>query len=360
MHVRSAGEGISDTSTDTGCRAAEGLDLCGVVVSFVLEHKEEVAVLTVDVCGNVNGAGVDLLALVKLGELASLFEHLYCDGCDIHQSLGALCRLFLSVNLDSGCEVSVISGRYCFIVYFYVIDMSREGGVTAMVRPVCIDNSDFCDSGISFFFISEVALEELEVVYIHSKTELVKKSGHSFLVKRDESVYCCYGFGNCIVDSQSFGLVKRCLAALYRVDYVPFDFVYVVLGDITLENVYLCGAYGGTLTAGNYLYALRRGVSSLIVLTGQIFNSEHLAAASIKLGGHHVKLRLGENGTDCLVKKATVNIFNVIAVEDTHTLESLDAYKLAKLSKESVCLVSKLRFLFYVYSVNHTLLLGSY
>ena len=66
MHIGAARERVTDAAADAGGRAAEGLDLGRMVVGLVFEHQQPVLRLTVDRGGDVDGAGVDLLALVEL------------------------------------------------------------------------------------------------------------------------------------------------------------------------------------------------------------------------------------------------------------------------------------------------------
>ena len=66
MHIGAAGERVTDAAADAGGCAAEGLDLGRVVVGLVFEHQQPVLRLAVDRGGDVDGAGVDLLALVEL------------------------------------------------------------------------------------------------------------------------------------------------------------------------------------------------------------------------------------------------------------------------------------------------------
>ena len=73
MDVGTAGERIADAPADAGGRAAEGLDLGGVVVRFVFEHQKPVLLLAVHHGGYMDRAGVDLLALVELGEQTADF-----------------------------------------------------------------------------------------------------------------------------------------------------------------------------------------------------------------------------------------------------------------------------------------------
>ena len=80
VDIGPAGERVADGAADAGGRAAEGLDLGGVVVGLVLEHEQPVLLLAVYIHGNVDRAGVDLLALIQVGQFAALFQHL-CRRC---------------------------------------------------------------------------------------------------------------------------------------------------------------------------------------------------------------------------------------------------------------------------------------
>ena len=108
MDIGAAGKRVTDAAADAGGRTAEGLDLGGVVVRFVLEHQQPVLLLAVHLGGNVDGAGVDLLALVELGEKAAGFERLRADGRNVHERLRALGGLFRAVDLLARGEIALI------------------------------------------------------------------------------------------------------------------------------------------------------------------------------------------------------------------------------------------------------------
>src|SRR5699024_7690194 len=88
IDVAAAGQGVADGAADAGGRAAEGLDLGGVVVGLVLEQEQPVLILAVHIALDLDGAGVDLVALVQVLQDAALFEGFGADGGHIHQATG--------------------------------------------------------------------------------------------------------------------------------------------------------------------------------------------------------------------------------------------------------------------------------
>src|SRR5699024_8055766 len=136
VDIHPAGQGIPDTAADTGGRPAEGLDLRGVVVGLVLEHEEPVLGGAVHLGGDVDGAGVDLLALVQLGEHGPLFQGLGADGGDVHQGLGPLGGLLGAVDLLPGGQIPLIGGLHRRVADLDLVQVGGEGGVAAVVGPV--------------------------------------------------------------------------------------------------------------------------------------------------------------------------------------------------------------------------------
>ena len=58
----------------------------------------------------------------------------------------------------------------------------------AMVGPVCIYHPDLGNGGVAVFLVLEIGLAELDVIEIHSKTELVDHSFEIILCRINESV----------------------------------------------------------------------------------------------------------------------------------------------------------------------------
>ena len=224
--------------------------------------------------------------------------------------------------------------------------------MTAVVRPICIDHLDLGDGGISLL-ARKIGAAELDVVDIHSETELLDKLCKSLVGHSDKSVNGCDRCGNIIFHLESFGLLESRLSCLNGVDYVLFDLLNVSIGKRAFKNVHLCSSDKRTVAAGDYLNTLRRRVCSLVELTGEKFNREHLAISCIKLLGNYIELRLGENALYRLGEKLLGDILRVIAVEHADTGEILDTHKCAKLGIKCLCLICKLGLLFYIYSIYH-------
>ena len=160
MDISAAGERVADAGSST----AEGLDLGGVVVRLVFEHQQPVLLLAVHLGGNVDRAGVDLLALVELGEKAAFLERLGADGRDVHERLGALGGLLEAVDFLARGEVAVIRILDGGILDADLIQMRRERRVAAVIGPVGVDDAHLGHGGVAVLFVAEIGLQGLEVV----------------------------------------------------------------------------------------------------------------------------------------------------------------------------------------------------
>ena len=133
MDIGAAGERVADAPADAGGRAAEGFDLGGVVMRFVFEHQKPVLLLAVHHGGHMNGAGVDLLALVELGEQTADLERLCADDRNIHKRLRALGGLLRAVDLLARGEIARIGALDGVIVDADLVKVGGEGRVAAVV-----------------------------------------------------------------------------------------------------------------------------------------------------------------------------------------------------------------------------------
>ena len=174
INVGATGQRVADRTAEAGSRAAERLDLGRVVMGLVLEHEQPVLVVAVHECLHLNGAGVDLLGLVDILQVAALFEHLSRNRTHVHQRYRTLGGLFLAVDLHAGGHVAVKCILHHLILELHIVDLGEEGGVAAVVRPVSIDHADLGDGRVALLGVAEVGLQELEVVKIHRKTHVVQ------------------------------------------------------------------------------------------------------------------------------------------------------------------------------------------
>ncbi len=140
-------------------------------MSLVLEHEDPVLKLAVDVYLDLNGTSVDLLRLVKVGEKSVSLELLCSKSTDIHKSYRAVAPAELLADI----EVHIVSVLDVGSLDIDLFNVCEECGVTAVVRPVGVYHSDLSYGRIAVLLVAEVVLTELDIVVVHSETELVHK-----------------------------------------------------------------------------------------------------------------------------------------------------------------------------------------
>ena len=169
IYIGPAGQGIPDGAANTGGRAAERLNLRGMVVGFVLEEQEPGLLFPIHRNGHVNGAGIDLLALVQLGEKTLLMQILGRQGPNVHEI-----HRFGAAQLPSGSQVVFIGLLQQGIGELHRIDGGEEGGVAAVIGPVGVDHANFRDGGAAAL-LAEIGLAEGNVVQIHGQPQGLHK-----------------------------------------------------------------------------------------------------------------------------------------------------------------------------------------
>ena len=97
-------------------------------MGFVLEKKEPVLSLTVNLYLDLYGAGIDLLRLIKLRKLSFLLENLGSKSSDVHKVDG-LC----AVKLLAGINVTLPGSLELLIFKGNIIYGCKEGCMTAMI-----------------------------------------------------------------------------------------------------------------------------------------------------------------------------------------------------------------------------------
>ena len=250
MDIGTAGQGVPDAAADAGGRAAEGLNLRGVVVGLIFEHQQPVLGLAVHRGGDVDGAGIDLLTLVQLRQQAPLFQDLCADGGNVHQGLRPLGGLFLAVDLHTGGQIPLVGGLNGRVMNFHLVDVGGEGGVAAVVGPIGVYHPDLGDGGVPPLVIPEIVLQEFQIVQIHGKTQLVPQSVQRGSVHGGEALHGPDGGGDVIFHPQGLRQLQRRLPALHRVDDVFLDGLDLFRRQLALQNIYPGGADRGPLALG--------------------------------------------------------------------------------------------------------------
>ena len=250
MDIGTAGQGVPDAAADAGGRAAEGLDLRGVVVGLIFEHQQPVLSLAVHRGGDVDGAGIDLLTLVQSRQQAPLFQDLCADGGNVHQGLRPLGGLFLAVDLHTGGQIPLVGGLNGRVMDLYMVDVGGEGGVAAVVGPIGVYHPDLGDGGVPPLVIPEIVLQEFQIVQIHGKTQLVPQSVQRGSVHGGEALHGPDSGGNIVFHPQGLRQLQRRLPALHRVDDVFLDGLDLLRRQLALQNIYPGGADRGPLALG--------------------------------------------------------------------------------------------------------------
>ena len=362
MDVGPAGKGVPDAAADAGGRAAEGLDLRGVVVGLVFEHEEPVLGPAVHHRRDVDGAGVDLLALVQFREEAPLFQGLGGDGGDVHKGLGAVLGP-IAVDLAAQLQVVVIGGFDLGVLNLSAVDVGGEGGVAAVVGPVGVHHPDLRDGRVPLFRVPEVGLEELQVVQVHGQAQTFQQGGQGRLVHGREAGDSFDMVRDRVFLHQGAGLVQGGLPALHRVDEVAADFLLIFPGEGegalpgALEPILRSGAHQGALTASHQLDALGGGVRPLVELARQGLHRQG-PLGTVPGGGDHfvpndIHLGLGKYGPAGLFEGFPLQAFHVVAVEDADPCDALDAQKVPQVCQQAPGLGAEAGAFFYIDTPYH-------
>ena len=340
INVGAAGQRVADRTAEAGSSAAERLDLSRVVVGFVLEHEQPVLIVAVHERLNLDGAGVDLLGLVDVLQVAALFKHLGSNRAHVHQRNRTLGSLFLAVDFYAGSHVAVKCVLHHLIFELYVVDLGKEGGVTAVVGPVGIDHANLGDGRVALFGVAEVGLQELEVVQIHRQTHIVQQIGERTLVHVGKADNRCHAGRDSVLYLEGSRLVHRSLAGVYGVNQVAADLVHVLSGEFAFQNVDFSSGNGRAFAASEQLDALRAGIGALIELTGQrLYRKDGVSAfrTGKVLVVAHISHRLGEYDALCLLVGLRCKSLCVVAAEIAHMSQVFDFQQVVQAGEQAAC-----------------------
>ena len=163
--------------------------------------------------------------------------------------------------------------------------------MTAVVGPVCIYHSDFCDSRVAILCL-EVALAESNIVCIHCKTVFLNESLKTYSVKLNKAIESLNLCGDVILHSESLGLLKSSLTGLNGVNNVFLDFCKFALCKVAVKSVNLSTLNDRTVALRNNLNTLSGRVCTLVKLTGKEFNCKYSCTLYVNICSSNIKLRL--------------------------------------------------------------------
>ena len=348
VDVAPPGQGVTDGAADAGGRAAEGFDLRGMIVGLVL--KEQQPRLGDAVHGDVHlhCAGVDLLALVQLRELARGLQMLDGDGREVHQADG----LLAAAKGVPGFQIVLVGLLQQGVLEGHVVEDGAEGGVAAVIGPVGVNHADLRDSGVAAFLL-EIGLAESDVVQVHGKAVVHDKVRQLVTAKFREAGQGRHLRGDVVANGQGFRHVQGRFPAFHRVNNVFLEFPDVLVRQRAVQSVDLGGADEGTLALGDNLDALGGGIRPLVKLTGQRLHGEDASAGELNGRRSGIQLRLGEDSLHGVLEQVFRDVFRVVPVEQPDVFQPLHAEKGLSLIQQTLGLVVQTFLFFYKYPINH-------
>ena len=320
-----------------------------MVVGLVLEHEDPVLFLAVNVHLDLDGAGVDLLALVQVVQLAVCLQFLGSDGCQVHKGHG----LFASAQFLADGAVCVVGLLDVIGGDVHVRDLCQECGVAAVVRPVGVDHAHFGDGGVTVFGVPEILLAELDIAQIHCQTVVGDELFQLVLRQTDKAGEGLYGSRDGIVGIQGLRQFRRCLPALYRVDKVFLQTVELSVRETAGDNIDVCGADTAALALEQDLDTLFTAVGTLVELTRQILCGEHpltlFQCRQFCVGV--VYSRLGKYGGDSTLESLCRQMVCVIAVENADVAD-IQTERRLHIAQNRACLNGEFRLFLHINTKN--------
>ncbi len=272
-------------------------------MGLVLEEDQPLlglrAVSVIHFDGDHDGAGVVLVRLFLVREPSVRLELLHAHGRKIHQA-----HIFVISSLVeflSRVEIAQVGGfddiSVIAVLEFHVAQLGGESGVTAVIRPVGVENTDLGDRRVSVLCSGKIFLNEQKVIKSHGEAERAVQIRELVFLHGGKTGEYLDVIRLGIVRLQRLRLFHAGLAGVDGVDAVLLDPVELFVRDIAEQNVGLCRADHGILILIEKLDALHGAVRSLVELAGKGFNAEHAAVLRDlnRLMVENINGRLGKN-----------------------------------------------------------------
>ena len=281
IYIASSGQGIADRAAQAGGRAAERLDLCGMIVGLILEENKPLfclgAISVIYFDRDHDRAGIVFVGLFHVGQLSVGLELLHAHDGQIHQAdrlIGAS-RIQLCAGIGIALPCGLDGGAVEAVLELDVFEFRREGGVTAVIGPVSVQHTDLGDGGITVLCITKIGLDKLKIRPGHGKTQGGIQFFEGSGIHIRKAVKNLYVVRLGIFGPQSLRLVHTCLTGIHRIDAVGLDPVHIFLCQISCQQIGDSRAHHGLFLCVEKLQTLLGTVRALVKLTGQGFHGEY-------------------------------------------------------------------------------------
>ena len=334
VNIGSARKRIADGAAETGCRAAERLDLCGMVMGFVLEEEQPVFFFTVVIDFDLDGTGIDLIAFIQIGQCAVFAHFLHGDGGNIHQT-----GRFFFIGIDFFTNIVIFLPGFFDGIHketgaeFYFVNDRHKCGMTAMIAPVGIQHLDF-GHGRHSIFLAEIISGKEEVLLTHGQREAFVKSAKSIVVHGKEIFDLRNGFRRRRVGADGCRFFQGNFRGIHRVDGILFDFKDIFIGEfLTSQSPYTAAAKSFDPMTGDDFQTLGSRIGPLVVLTGKEHKAEG-AFSFVKGKFLFVAIigrRFRKNQRLPPFQFFTAKTFNIVDIKDTQRFQGRNAQSVHKI-----------------------------
>ena len=329
-----------------------------MIVGLVLKIHQPLFGLPIYLHRHNDAAGIDLIRLLLVLQFPFFFQFFHGHQRQIHQAYKLVRSALVHIlTVRQILPVSVFQGL--LIIPFPKADFlqfRREGGMTAVVGPVSIQNPDLRHSRISLFLPGKIILNVKKVFKSHSQTQRVIQTFQFRLRHGNKTCKYLYILRLFELCHQCFRFFQSRFSGIYRVNAIVFDRVKLFLADASLNDISGGRAYDRLLIFFQKFHTLNSGIRSLVKLTRKILHRKSSAALFYgkTLLIQRVHRRLGKHGPAGGLEYFLGNILHIIADQNADLLQAPDPQIAAYLMGQILGRPCKGIFLFHIHSPNIT------
>ena len=318
IDVAATRQRIADGTAQAGRSSAERFDLGRVVMGFVLELQEPFLGPVIDVHIDENAACVVLLAHLQVVEQSLAAQVTGTDRRQVHQADA------LALAPQFAADFQVKRQRAFDLVFHErlldrnVLQLGREGRMTAMVAPVRIENPQLGFERIATLS-PEIFDHFAQVVGIHRQTVLLAVGIEFRIFHLPEPVQYRHRF-----HGGAFQIVQDpqiLLARLHGIDIIATNTLHRLLGKFRREDQQLRTL---DLHLGRRIdqpHAVHGRSRSLVELSGQALHSQKAVAAQIARIRHGIGNHLAEDPVTALLQQFVRKTEQVVHVQQPQAVE---------------------------------------
>ena len=325
-------------------------------MGFVFKHHQPVLFFSVDLCLYFDAACIDFFRFIQVVKHTLFFQVFGSHAGHIHQADIPLFfvhflthfHIFfkgLFYHLSVRTVFKLNPGQLCI-----------KGSVPAVVRPVSINDLQFCQGWIPFLFVFEVVLNDTDIIRTHRKFHFFAECFQLAAVFINKAVHNLDIFRRNYFHIQCFRLSSLCNLRVHRIDTVSSYGLQLILCNCSLQNDHFCKLYCSICFHIHQSDALRCRICPLVILSRQILNSKK--SCRIQLLRHlfvinSVNRRFCKYSISRSLISSLINPFYIVAIQNPDSRQPFCVKVFPNIIKQSLCLYIKAFLFFYIYSSYH-------